>query len=86
MMRVSQRFDCIQLSYSSDQTCFVYCTFCAVHCLLCFIYCALYCALAGTKKKSSGEGKAFIFRVGKGLVIRGVRSSLALKLFSLVEN
>jgi len=50
----------------------------AEHCLLCFVYltkilyCALYYALAGTKKKSSGEGKAFIFRVGKGLVIRGV--------------
>lgn len=26
---------------------------------------------AGTKKKSSSEGKPFIFRVGKGLVIRG---------------
>lgn len=26
---------------------------------------------AGAKKKSQGEGKAFIFQVGKGLVIRG---------------
>lgn len=28
--------------------------------------------MAGAKKKSQGEGKPFIFQVGKGLVIRGV--------------
>ena len=32
--------------------------------------------IAGAKKKSQGEGKAFIFQVGKGLVIRGVSIDL----------
>lgn len=36
-----------------------------------FIFCN-HCGLAGTKKKNKDEGKPFIFRVGKGLVIRGV--------------
>jgi len=44
-------------------------------CIVCcsdILYGALYFVSAGTKKKSSSEGKAFVFRVGKGLVIRGV--------------
>lgn len=67
----------------SDQTCFVYR---ALFTVLCTLLCFMYCALAGTKKKGSGEGKAFIFRVGKGLVIRGVSLYQAFNLSSFVEN
>lgn len=58
----------------------MYCLFCFIY-LIDILYCVLYCILVGIKKKSSSEGKFFIFRVGKGFVIRGVSLYLVLFIF-----